>query len=253
MKNKDIKELLNKCFGKNKDEKYHAIAMLIIYGIFISILVIMIRLGGTSSEIDSNDNNQGEVNSPTVTSTPNPTSTPEIEIDNEVENDINYSYSYTVTYNGVSEVYLGKRVDDKQKFTLIKDNVSTSYAIYDDNYLILEGDIYKITDNPSKFFKYCDVEKILVLLRDKLSVKVTSSNQYNVDNNILSSFYKEKLLNEDNGTNLISINMTDDSLKSIDLDFSSYISALEGVNSTLNIHMEFADVGTTENFEIKVS
>lgn len=250
MKNKDIKELLNKCFGKNKDEKYHAIAMLIVYGLFISILVIMIRIGGTASEVNNNDNN-GENNNPIVTSTPNPTFVP--DIDEEVENDINYSYSYTITYNGVSEVYLGKRIDDKQKFTLIKDNITTNYAIYDDNYLILEGDIYKITDNPSKFFKYCDVEEILTLLHDKLSVDVTGTMEYSVDDSILSSFYKERLNSEDSGTNLISINMTDDNLKSIDLDYSSYISAIEGASSTLKIHMEFADIGTTENFEIKVS
>ena len=41
-------------------------------------------------------------------------------------------------------------------------------------------------------------------------------------------------------------------LKSADLDFSNYISSIQGTSVTLTIHMEFADIGTTEDFEIKV-
>ena len=54
-------------------------------------------------------------------------------------------------------------------------------------------------------------------------------------------------------TNAIQLVVSNDTLKSIDLDLSNYLSSLEGVSITLTIHMEFADIGTTSDFDIKVS
>ena len=62
MKKEDWQALLKKCFGKEKDERLHAIAMLIIWGIFILILVIMIRLSPTPDEQTTtpNDNKDNQ-------------------------------------------------------------------------------------------------------------------------------------------------------------------------------------------------
>ena len=65
MKKEEVKEILKKCFGKEKDDRYHAIAMLTIYGIFILILVLVIRLGGTNSS--------NMVSNPTTSPTTTPT------------------------------------------------------------------------------------------------------------------------------------------------------------------------------------
>ena len=54
MKKEDWKALLKKCFGKEKDDRLHAIAMLIIWGIFIAIVILMIRLS-PSRETSSNN------------------------------------------------------------------------------------------------------------------------------------------------------------------------------------------------------
>jgi len=172
----------------------------------------------------------------------------EINKQTEITNDINYSYSYTVTYNGKSEVYLGKKIDEKEKFTLVKDGITTNYAILNDNYLVQKGDVYTITEKPSVFFKYCDVEKVLLLIKDK-----EEKNSYNVTNNELKNNYKDNLLSDNLKDNIIKINISNDILKSIDLDFSNYYSAITNQKESLTIHMEFADIGTTEDFEIKVS
>ena len=235
MKKEEVKEILKKCFGKEKDDRYHAIAMLAIYGIFILILVLVIRLGGTnSSNMISNP-----TTSPTTTSTGN--------------NDINYSYSYTITYNGVSEVYLGKKIDDKEKFTLVKDGTTTNYAILDDNYLILENDIYHITESPSRLFKYCDAEKILTLIENEIPTENNGVTKYSVSSHNIASSFRESLSIDSEKTNSIQLVVSNDTLKSIDLDLSNYLSSLEGVSITLTIHMEFADIGTTSDFDIKVS
>lgn len=251
MKNNDFKEVLNKCFGKEKDDKYHALAMLAIYGIFILIVIIMIRLGGSSSNIENNNTNPTPTPSQTIS--PTPTNDVDIEDNTTITNDINYSYSYTVSYNGTTEVYLGKKIDEKEKFTLIKDGITTNYAILSDNFLILENDIYHITENPSKFFKYCDVEKVLLLIENEISTENGNTIKYNITNSHLASSFKDNIKLNNEQTNLIIITTENNNLKSVDLELNNYISSVEGSTNTLTIHMEFANIGTTEDFEIKVS
>ena len=110
MKKEDWKALLKKCFGKEKDERLHAIAMLIIWGIIILILVIMIRLSPTPDNQNSTTPNDNK-DSQTQVETPG--------IGNNNGNDesssptesfeVNFSYIYTVTNNGVQEVITGKK------------------------------------------------------------------------------------------------------------------------------------------------
>lgn len=255
MKNKEWKEILNKCFGKEKDDRYHAIAMLTIYGIFIVILVVMIRVGGTSTTSNLDENNTS-----TPTSSPSttvlPSSSPEVDINQEnniTSNDINYSYSYTISYNGVSEVYLGKKIDEKEKFTLIKDGVTTDYGILSDNYLVLENGAYHITESPSRFFKYCDVDKILALVENEIPTENNGMIKYTVSNQDLESAYKDEISIDNEQLNSVQLYTSGELLKGIDLDFSNYFSSVQGTTVTLTIHMEFADIGTTEDFELKVS
>ena len=243
------KELLKKSFGKNKNDKYHAIAMLIIYGIFSLILVLLIRIG--------NSNNQ---NTPNITTSPTPSSTSNIKNNDNEENnhainseDINYSYSYTITYNGITEVYLGKKIDTKEKFTLIKNGITTDYAILNDNYLILENGVYHITNAPNNVFKYCDISTILAVVDNEIPTVNNNVTKYQVTNKSLSINYKDKLLNDNELKNSINITMVDNILKSVDVDLSNYISSIEEKNSTLTIHMEFVDIGTTQDFDIKIS
>lgn len=250
MKNSDFKEIWKKCFGKEKDDRYHAIAMLAIYGVFLLIIILMVRLGGSTI----NNENSNSTPTPSPTPTTKPSEDNEDEIDNIIdENDINYSYSYTITYNGVSEVYLGKKIDDKEKFTLVKDGITTDYAILSDNYLILENEIYHLTESPSRFFKYCDIEKILLLVENEISTTNENSVKYNLSNTSLAFSYKDTITINNEKTNLATLTIINDVLKSVDLDFSNYITAIDGKESVLTIHMEFVDIGTTEDFEIKVS
>ena len=251
MKKNEWKEILKKCFGKEKDDRYHAMAMLAIYGVFILILVIFIRVGGSST-------NQSMIKEPNENSSPSttiPTSkpTPEVPTTNPSISDINYSYSYTITYNGISEVYLGKKIDEKEKFTLIRNGITTDYAILNDNYLILENGIYHITENPSKFFKYCDIEKILNLVESEIPTENEGRIKYTVSNQSLSSIYRDVLLLDNEQGNMIQLSLSDNMLKGLDLDFSNYLTSIEGTVVSFLVHMEFADIGTTEDFEIAIS
>ena len=209
MKNVDWKELFSKCFGKEKDDRYHAIAMLAIYGIFFLILVLLVRIGGSGA---STSNNLTGNNSTPTTSNPAATTTPSTEVENKEQSnigsdDINYSYSYTITYNGVSEVYLGKKVDDKEKFTLIKNGVTTDYAILSSNYLVLENGIYRITENPSKYFKYCDIEKILLLVENEIPTENNGTVKYSISNKNLADSFNDTLVIDNEQVNSIQLLM----------------------------------------------
>lgn len=250
MKKEELIKIFKKCFGKEKDDKYHAIAMLAIYGIFILIIIVGIKIGGNAT--------QNIVANPSTTPSPTPnTNKTESPIDTTTEspsiNDINYSYSYTVTYNGISDVYLGKKVDEKEKFTLISNGTTKNYAILNDNYLVLENGTYHLTENPSKFLKYCDIEKILNLVETEAKVEKENTILYTISNKDLSFTYKDKLLLDNEKDNTVKFSLSNNVLKRVDLDLSNYLTSIENKELSLTVTMEFADIGTTADFEIKIS
>lgn len=251
MKNEQIKEILKKCFGKNKDDRYHALAMLIIYGVFIMILVLSIRVGGNTSNVNSSlsNNSSSEVNDNIESNKKN-----DNDQSSNINNDnINYSYSYTITYNGISEVFLGKKVKLKEKFTHIKDGITTEYAILNGNYLILDNNNYHIINNPSNLFKYCNIEEILLLVENEIPTENNGIIKYSVSNKSLSSIFKDNLIVDNEQTNLIQLYIPNGNLKNLDLDFSNYLTSIEGTSVTLIIHIELADIGSTQDFDIKIS
>lgn len=260
MKMNKFIEILKKCFGKQKDERYHAIAMLAIYGIFFIILVVILRIGGANSSLKENntdDNNSNPtINSPLEKDENNQSNEKEettTEEDNDIENDINYTYSYTINYNDKNEVFLGKKIDTKEKFTHIKDGVTTDYAILNDNYLILENGSYHVTSNPSKLFKYCDVDTILSIIEDQKYEQSGNTMTYIVSNYHLKKYFKDSFIVNNERDNTIKLSMVNGELKKVNLDFSNYITSIEGTKTSLTINMEFVDVGITENFEINIS
>lgn len=250
MNKKDFKELLKKCFGKQKDTRYHAIAMLIIYGIFMLILIITIRVGGNNTDNNSLDNNKDNQIVDKKDDKEELDDNEEIELP---DNDINYSYSYTITFDGNTEVYLGKKIDDKEKFSYIKDNTTYEYAIKDGTYLMLKDGTYHIIDTLDTYFKYCDMEKIFTLIEKETPTTNSNEMVYSISNYKLSSLFSESLKNNNNLDNTIELLLVDDNLKEVRLDLDNYISSVLGSNHILNIKMEFANIGTTEDFEIKMN
>ena len=250
----------NRAFGKDRDPQTHARAMLLIYGIIIAILVVYVRLRPHPPVEDNPENNKSGVlerrtpsTTPTPTQTPsatsdptNPTPTPTPSTKPKKENDVNYAYSYTISYDGVTEVYLGKKIDYKEKFSYIKNGKTLEYAIMDDEYLIKsDNDIYKITDKLNNYFRYCKVEKILKILENRLE---QTTKTYTVTNKELADVFDEKVTEPDL-ENTIEIIVSNNELKGINIDLSNYRSEV----TSLTIKMDFADIGKVEDFEIKMN
>ncbi len=242
MKKEEFLERWKKCFGKEKDTRYHSFAMAMIYTIFLVILILIIRFGETgNSESFENTN----IPTPTPSITPNEETTEELP-----QNDFNYSYSYTITYQGVNEFFLGKKIDEKEKFTQIKDGIMTDYAVLNGNYFILENGVYHLSEKPNRFLKYCDTDIIFQLIENQIPAETETGLKYTVTNSEIGSFFAEELSIDNGLTNIVSMTFANQVLKTIDLDFSNYYSSVQGSNLSLIIHMEFVDIGTTENFEI---
>lgn len=245
MDKNNFKELMKKCFGKEKNDRYHAIAMLAIYMIFIIFVVILVR---TSPRLPESD--------VSPTSYPTPTN-PKVPVDvlddydnDDIENDINYSYSYIINYNGNIETYLGKKIDNKEKFTLIKDNKTVEYAVLNDNFLKLnENKKYELAETPSKYFKYCDISKII----DITDSKQNTNNEYNITNKEIQTYFKDNLPSNNGLNNSIKYIFVENNISEIELDFSNYIRSLNSNNTdSLIIKIKVTDVGKTENFEINI-
>ena len=240
-------DFLKNSFGKEKNSRSHAITMLAIYGIFIVIVVALIRnapIKEEKKEIINNETKQDEVIDNVEKSTK--------KSNKKKDYDINYSYSYTIMLDGVKENYLGKKVDDKEKFSYIRDGETNEYAILNGNYLVLENGVYHITDSLNNSFKYCDTEKITTMLEDEEYVEDNSIYIFNISNAKLSYTFGDALIANNNQLNKIELELDNDILKGITLNLDNFISSVTGSSHTLNIKMEFANVGTTEDFEIKV-
>lgn len=239
MNKKEWKELRQKCFGKNKDERYHGIAMLMIYGIFLLVVVVVIRVGAKGTNYEETQ--------PSITPSPSPM----IENPTKVEIQNNYSYSYTVTNNGQSEVYLGKRVEDKEKFTTIMNGISVDYAILSGHYLILENDTYHMIDTPNHYFKYCNLDKVLELVNNAIPTENGNIVKYTVDNQTLANIFQEDIQNIE-GYNTIQISKDKEQIRSITLDFSNYFSDRNQVETTWTAELSYTDIGLTEDFDLLI-
>lgn len=253
MNKQDFKELLKKCFGKEKNDRYHAIAMLALYGLFFIILIIFIRLSPTPTET-----NKAETPTNTNKPTTNITSDNKNETSNEkIPNekfDINYSYIYTLEYNGVKEVFTGKRLDDKEIFTYITSTGSTDYARLSNNYLIKENKEYHLVDIPSQNLKYTDMDKIVLLTEKSSLSKEGNVYKYNVPVSEILTMYNRNQIAEATTYDSIIVTLENEVIKTIDINFSNYAYIINGnVPTNLTIKMEFNNIGTTENFDVTVS
>jgi len=256
MEKKDWINLLKKCFGKEKNERYHASAMLIIYGIFITILVVSVR--SAPKQTPNNNLSQTPTPTPTINSITDGIIKEEEKQESiqQPENEINYSYVFTVQNNNKREIITGKKIDDKKIFTIINEIGSTDYAKLSNNYLKKENGNYHIIENPSNNLKYLNVEDIIELTLNTNSVQNGNVLTYTIPSyRIMKMYHPDRSIDSVDGTlmDYISMTLENNQLKKIDINFSNYYTVLNIYPSTLLITMEFSNIGTTEDFNITVN
>ena len=195
---------------KWKDKKYQAKVKLSGYGIFVLLIVLMLVLGGGTSNTDYDSNNlnndvsKEEVNAIVFNKPEVNNYAYEIEIFTKT-NDIESKYYY---YGKVLDAYeeLVKTVDKKNYSYRIKDN---KYYVYNNDKYILttEKDVYDILD-----YDYLNVDNI----NNYLSVSKLVNNEYRV--------YLKDIILENTSEDYISIIMNKTSIK---IDYTKLINILE--------------------------
>ncbi|MCI8588677.1 MAG: hypothetical protein HFG40_03395 [Bacilli bacterium] len=248
----NIKEILKQCFGKEKNERYNAIAMLIVFGLFLTIAIIIARIDPASS---TTQNQKPQTTTPPPTNiTPKPTDHVEDIEQNTGDYEINYSYLYTFNLNGVEEVITGKRLDTKEIFTIINNNGSTEYAKLSDNYLKKENGKYQLINKPSMNLNYSDLEPLLEILENLPPSLNLNQYSYSVPTSmLLKEYYPESTQAVPTETyNSVIMTRNNNTIERLDIDYSNFYSFLTGTISTYTATMEFNNIGTTEDFIIKV-
>ncbi|MDE5587266.1 MAG: hypothetical protein K2I72_02720 [Bacilli bacterium] len=253
-KNNDnlMKEVFSKCFGKEKEERWNAVAMLLIFGIFLAVIIVIAR---TTSNV--------EMTKPEETvPTPSPTVTPELEkqdpdIDLELPDqnyEVNYSYLFTFTLDGIQEIITGKRLDSKEIFSIINSEGTTEYARLSENYLKKENGTYHLTSISSSNLVYADLDPLLEILEDLTPNIERNQYVYSVPTSeLLKSYHNNTTLVDPNNTyNTVVVQRGENSIERIDLDYSNLYSLINGVLGQYTIAMEFNHVGTTEDFTIRI-
>lgn len=256
MDKEEWKTILKKCFGREKDERWHSIAMLIIFFIVILILTVFIR---TSPTIEETNN---PVPSPT-SQIENPSPPEEVQdLQKELEANslgnysINYSYLASFEENGKKELITGRRLDDKEIFTLVTEEGSNDYAKLSGNYLIKKEETYQLTDSPSEHLIYTDISTLGDMLEAELPEIQGNQYTYIVPNQtLIENYYADKEdINTDitPGNNTIVLTITDGVIQTIDLDFSSLHTELKKEPTTFHAKIELNAIGETEDFTIKL-
>ena len=242
MKKEELKELLKKCFGKEKDEQLNAIVMLTIMMIFIVILVIIVRVG-TDKEKSNLTNNPAQMSVPTENT---------IKPIEDTEKD--YSYLYTFTLNGKQEIITGKKLDNKEIFTIVNEEGSKDYAKLSNNYLIKNKNSYNLTTVPSANLQYASIDDLADILG--LYTPNIEQNQYTyyISNKDLISIYKPELENTqiEEKYNPVTLTINNDRIEKMVMDYSNLYEVINKTPGTYLISLEFNNIGTTEDFTIRI-
>lgn len=257
MKKEELKELLKKCFGKEKDEQLNAIVMLTIMMIFIVILVIIVRVG-TDKEKSNLTNNPTQTPVPTE-NVIKPIEDTEKDLLNEEGKqtgnyEINYSYLYTFTLNGKQEIITGKKLDNKEIFTIVNEDGSKDYAKLSNNYLIKNKNSYNLTTVPSTNLQYASIDDLAEILG--LYTPNIEQNQYTyyISNKDLISIYKPELENTqmEEKYNPVTLTINNDRIEKMVMDYSNLYEVINKTPGTYLISLEFNNIGTTEDFTIRI-
>lgn len=215
-----FKDVMKKCFGKEKNDRWHAVAMLLLYGVFFLLSFIIISIGMPSKNEDKKWEELVEI--------------------------VNYSYTYTINYGDSVDVYFGKKYGNKEKFTLVKNGENTEYTILDG--ILYDSNNEKV-EQLNNYFKYLDKDSLLRLVNYDLCTKDNNTYTCNIDSKKVAEVFKDNFISDVDILSTFIIVKDKDDVKSIKIDFNNYISTLEGEPNTLTINMNYTDIGTTKDFE----
>lgn len=214
------------------NKQYNAILNLVLGFGTIIILIIMIRLSGSSVPNNTNNNINNNGTQSVVSGF------------NDIKGK-NFSFKYTLTENGKSVVYQGKERENKILFT---DTINKlEYYAIGDVVSVKKGNDYVIGTNPSKYFNYFDVE---------LVEKIISSAKVDEDDYVISINDFSKLVSSDKsseGDIYISLTKSNGIITKITFDLGEYAVLTDKNIKTSVLTLEYSNFNLIDDFEIKTN
>lgn len=214
------------------NKQYNAILNLALGFGTIIILIIMIRLSGSSVPNNTNDNINNNGTQSVVSGF------------NDIKGK-NFSFKYTLLENGKSVVYQGKERENKILFTDATNKLE--YYVIGDVVSVKKGNDYVIGTNPSKYFNYFDVE---------LVEKIISSAKVDEDDYVISINDFSKVVSSDKsaeGDIYINLTKSNGIITKITFDLGEYAVLTDKNIKTSVLTLEYSNFNLIDDFDIKIN
>lgn len=214
------------------NKQYNAILNLVLGFGTIIILIIMIRLSGSSVPNNTNNNINNNGTQSVVSGF------------NDIKGK-NFSFKYTLAENGKSVVYQGKERENKILFTDATNKLE--YYVIGDVVSVKKGNDYVIGTNPSKYFNYFDVE---------LVEKIISSAKVDEDDYVISTNDFSKVVSSDKsaeGDIYISLTKSNGIITKITFDLGEYAVLTDKNIKTSVLTLEYSNFNLIDDFDIKIN
>ncbi len=214
------------------NKQYNAILNLVLGFGTIIILIIMIRLSGSSVPNNTNNNINNNGTQSVVSGF------------NDIKGK-NFSFKYTLAENGKSVVYQGKERENKILFTDATNKLE--YYVIGDVVSVKKGNDYVIGTNPSKYFNYFDVE---------LVEKIISSAKVDEDDYVISINDFSKVVSSDKsaeGEIYISLTKSNGIITKITFDLGEYAVLTDKNIKTSVLTLEYSNFNLIDDFDIKTN
>lgn len=215
------------------NKRYTAILNLVLGFGTIIILIIMIRMSGGSvpNNTDINNNNVSEV-----------------EGFNNIKGK-NFNFKYILKENEKQVVYEGKQRENKILFTDITNK--NEYYVIGDVVSMKKGNDYIISNNPSKYFDFFDVD----LVEEIISKAKSDGEEYTISNESFASIInsgdtniKEVDDDESSGDIYIDITKSNEVIVKIEFDFEEYTPLTYKNVKTATLTLEYSNFNLIDDF-----
>lgn len=235
MENKENKKNNEKKFNIKElytNRQYRSIIILVFYVILFAVLITGLRSNRTMVNKDNNTNKGVTVKG------------------FELINKRNFNYKYTVIADGETFIYEGKKYENKEYFTLSKDEESKEYYIVDSEVYVKSDDndrFIMVSNKPTIVFDFLNIRTVQELLSRAIIVD-EDNNKYEITNQTLYDLLSSDNFKVDDGNNTIELYYRNSYVTGVDFDLSEYAKALGEKYSNVNIKLEYFDFDLVENF-----
>lgn len=211
------------------NKQYRSIMILAFYAILFTVLIVTIRTPGKSNF--NNIVNKGT------------------KIDGyELIDNKNFSYKYTILVDDEEYIYEGKKYNNKELFTVTKDEESVDYYMIDDKTYIKNGVKYfEALSKPIIIFDFFDTDIIDRLITRSSAIE-DEENRYMIGNQNLYDVLSSNRIRVEDGDNFIVLKYRNSNITEINFELDNYAKIIGEKYDKVRIKLEYSDFNLIDDF-----